>query len=143
MARFRTTVFSRWDQDTAFRYMSDFSNAAAWDPGVRSARKINEGEVGLGTKFELVTSFNGRELPLTYVVTVFEPPRRMVVRAETDKVLSLDDVTLHPAPGGTNVTYDASLRTRGWFQLTAPVVALLFKGIGERARAGLERELNG
>lgn len=142
MARYRTTVSSKWDMETAFRYMSDFSNSASWDPGVSSAQTINAGEVGLGTKFDLVASFNGRSLPLTYEVTAFDPPRRVVLRAESPMVISIDEVTFTPTARGTDVTYDALLRTRGWFRLASPVIVVMFKGIGDRAKMGLERELN-
>lgn len=142
MARYRTTVSSKWDVNTAFRYMSDFSNSATWDPGVASAEKTSKGEVGLGTKFELVANFNGRQLPLTYEVTAFDPPRRVVLRAETPMVFSIDEVTFASTTHGTDVTYDADLRVRGWLRLASPVVALMFKGIGDKARAGLQRELN-
>ena len=142
MARYRTTVSSKWDVATAFDYMADFSNSATWDPGVASAQTLSAGVVGLGTTFELVTTFNGRSLPLTYEITAFDPPRRVVLRAESSKVVSIDEVTFTPTANGTDVTYDALLRTRGSFRLAAPVIALLFKGIGDRAKAGLERELN-
>ncbi len=141
MAHYRTTVTSPWDAATAFAYMADFAHSATWDPGVVTARQVSSGEVGLGTRFDLVASFNGRELPLTYEITVFEPPRRVVLRAQTDMVISVDEITFDSRAEGTDVTYDAELRTRGWFRLAAPVVALMFKGIGDRARAGLQREL--
>jgi uncharacterized protein YndB with AHSA1/START domain len=138
----RTTVSSKWDVNTAFAYMADFSNSATWDPGVASAHQVGDGDVGQDTKFELLANFNGRQLPLTYEVTAFDPPHRMVLRADTDMVLSIDEITFTPRDGGTDVTYDADLRTRGWFQLAASVVALMFKGIGDHARAGLQSELN-
>lgn len=142
MARYRTTVASQWDPARAFAYMADFSHAATWDPGVASARRLGDAEIARGTKFELLANFNGRQLPLTYEITVFEPPRRVVLRAETDMVISVDEVTFTPRDGGTDVTYDADLRTKGWFRLAGPVVALMFKKIGDRARVGLQRELN-
>ena len=142
MAHYRTTVTSKWDVTTAFAYMSDFSNAATWDPGVVSAHRVGDGDVALGTTFELVANFNGRQLPLTYEVIAFDRPRRVVLRAQTNLVLSIDEITFAASEHGTEVTYDADLRTRGWFKLAAPVVALMFKGIGDRARGGLQRELN-
>ncbi len=142
MAHYRTTVSSKWDVTTAFTYMADFSNSATWDPGVVSAHRVSPGEVGLGSTFELLASFNGRQLPLTYEVTAFDPPHRVVLRAQTDMVISLDEITFSSTDRGTDVTYDADLRTRGWFKLAAPVVALMFQRLGDRARAGLQRELN-
>lgn len=142
MAHYRTTVSSPWNIETAFGYMADFTHSATWDPGVTSAERLTSGEVGLGTKFALVAVFNGRPMPLTYEITAFDPPRRVVLRAVTSRVESIDEVTFVTTATGTDVTYDATLRTRGSFRLAAPIVALLFRGIGERARVGLARELN-
>ena len=142
MARFATTVSSTWDVQRAFDYMADFAHSAVWDPGVDSATKVGADPVGLGTRFDLVTSFNGRSLPMSYEITSFESPRRVVLRAETPLVLSLDEITLVPTATGTDVTYVAVLKTRGWLRVAAPLVARVFRGVGERARVGLQRELN-
>lgn len=142
MARYRTTVPSRRPIDEAFDYMADFSHARDWDPSVTSALRIGEGAIGLGTTFELVTMFNGRAMPLTYEVTAYDPPRRVALRAQTPLVISFDEITFESSGDGTDVTYDATLHTRGWLRLASPVISLMFKGIGDRARAGLARELN-
>ena len=142
MARYRTTVPSRRPIDEAFDYMADFSHARDWDPSVTSARRVGEGDIGLGTTFELVTTFNGRAMPLTYEVIAYDPPRRVALRAQTPLVISLDEITFESTDDGSDVTYDATLRTRGWLRLVSPVVSVMFKGIGDRARDGLARELN-
>ena len=79
---------------------------------------------------------------MSYEITSFESPRRVVLRAETPLVLSLDEITLVPTATGTDVTYVAVLKTRGWLRVAAPLVARVFRGVGERARVGLQRELN-
>ncbi len=142
MARFETTVSSAWDVQRAFDYMADFAHSAVWDPGVETAVQVGTDPVGLGTRFDLVTTFNGRSLPMTYEITAYEAPRRVVLRAQTPLVMSLDEITFVPTSTGTDVTYVAVLKTRGWLRLAAPLVARVFRGVGERARAGLQRELN-
>jgi hypothetical protein len=62
--------------------MTDFSDSATWNPGVASEHPIHDGDVGLGTKFERLANFIGRQLPLNYEVTAFDPPHRVVVRAD-------------------------------------------------------------
>jgi hypothetical protein len=141
VARFEATVSSTWDVDTAFAYMADFSHSAVWDPGVTTATRVGDGDVALGSRFDLVTSFNGRTLPLTYEVTTFDAPRRVVLSAETPLVRSVDEITISPRASGSTVTYVATLTTRGWLRLFTPLVARVFQGVGEKARAGLEREL--
>ena len=64
MARYRTTVPSRWPHRRGLRLHGRFLAFRHWDPSVTSARRVGEGDVGLGTTFELVTTFNGRAMPL-------------------------------------------------------------------------------
>jgi len=81
-------------------------------------------------------------MPLDYVIAAHELAKRLVLVAQTDRVKSTDEITFVAAGTGTDVTYDADLRTLGWFRLAAPIVALAFKGLGDNAKAGLQRELN-
>src|ERR1700693_336602 len=60
VTRYRTTVSSKWDLDRTFYYVSDFSHCSQWNPDVTSSLQISAGEVGLGTKFDLIANINGR-----------------------------------------------------------------------------------
>ena len=53
MARYRTTIESSLPPDVAFAELADFSSAERWDPGVISARRVDNGELGLGSRFHL------------------------------------------------------------------------------------------
>jgi hypothetical protein len=57
-------------------------------------------------------------------------------------VISLDTITFAPTAAGTEVTYDARLQPKGAMKLAAPLLALLFRRLGDNAASGLERELN-
>jgi len=142
MAHYRTTISSRMDVATAFDYMADFSNAATLDPGVVAAEKLGDGPVALGSRFLLQAAFGKSVLPLEYVIAAYEPGKRLVLVAETDKVKSVDEITFASTPEGSAVTYDAVLDTRGSFRWATPIVAVMFRGIGNKAREGLRRELN-
>ena len=142
MARYVATVHSRKPQGEAFDYLADFSSVREWDETAVRARMLGE-RPGLGTEFEVVVRFAGRELPFVYRTMTFERPERIVVRAESSTVVSEDTITFSPgADGGSEVTYDADLRAKGLLKLADPILALMFKRLGDNARAGLERELN-
>ena len=66
--------------ENAFAFVGDFVNSTAWDPGVADARNVTGEPVGVGTRYELTVLFGGRRLPMTYEVTVFDPPNRVVLR---------------------------------------------------------------
>lgn len=143
MSRYRTTVPSRRATDDAFDYMANFAHSVAWDPGVLEAHRVSGGPIGLGSRFLLVTEFLGRRIPLEYAITHYERPHRLELTAQNASVRSVDVVTFAATDEGTDVTYDATLLPRGPLRLAGPLLSLAFRRIGDRARAGLARELNG
>ena len=65
-----------------------------------------------------------------------------MLRAETPTVVSEDTITVSALPGsGAQVTYDARLRLRGALRVADPVLGLLFRRVGDRAKAGLAATL--
>lgn len=141
MARYRTTIVSTLAPETAFAELSDFSSAERWDPGVVEARRLDEGALGVGSRFRVVARFAGRNVPLEYVIATFDPPRTVALRADSATVVSLDTITFEPDPLGTAVTYDADLRLKGPLRIFEPLLALAFGRIGDRARDGLRDAL--
>lgn len=141
MARYRTSVSTGRRPDDAFAFMASFENVAVWDPGVVEAERLGTGPLDVGSRFRVVVSSAGRKLPLEYRITEFDPPQRVVLIAETATLRSLDRITVQPAPGGSTVTYDADLELLGLLRFFNPALALVFNRVGDRAAAGLRREL--
>ena len=69
MAHVVKTVTTAWSPGRAFAYMADFSHAAEWDPGVAEATRVDGGDVGQGSVFDLTVLVGGRRLPMRYEVT--------------------------------------------------------------------------
>ena len=137
MPRYTTVISSTWDRPRAFAYMSDFSNAQEWDPGVTSARRVDGPPVEVGSTFDLDVVFAGRTMTLRYEVVDLEPGRRVVFKASTDSLESLDTLTFQDRNGGTDVTYDAALTFKGLATVANPLLGLGFKRVGDRARDSL------
>lgn len=142
MPRYVATVGSGMKPEALFDYMADFASAAEWDPSVVSAERLDSGGAKLGSRFRIVVKLLGSESPFDYEVIEYVRPNRVVVRAETDAVSSLDEMTIEPRGEGSALTYDAQLELKGPRKLLAPVMAVLFRRLGDNAKAGLERELN-
>jgi carbon monoxide dehydrogenase subunit G len=143
MAHYSTTVQSNKSREVAFHFLADFANAAEWDPGVASGERLTDQPIGPGSRFRLMCRFLGRQIPFEYRITAFEAPSRVVFVADQGRLSSVDEIRFVEADGGTSVTYDANLRLKGPLgQLMDPLIALAFRRIGERAAAGLRRELN-
>ncbi len=142
MARYTTTIRSSLSPTEALARLADFSSAAEWDPGVASARRLDEGPAHVGSRVALVARVGRRSVPLTYEVVELVEGERVVHAAEARLYRSLDTITIAPHGDGALVTYDARLEGRGGFALAEPLLALALRRIGDRARAGLERYVN-
>jgi carbon monoxide dehydrogenase subunit G len=142
MARYTTSVRTPMPAEDAFAYLADFSTTAEWDPGVAEAERLDDGPLRAGSRFRVVARTMGRDVPLVYEVTAYEPPHRIELRGESSTVVSLDEITVEPAGGGALVTYDARLTLKGALRLADPLLGIVFRRVGDRAAAGMRRALN-
>ncbi len=145
MARYRASMHSPTDPRSVFAYLSRFDRAVEWDPGVTAGQMLTDEPVGIGSKFRLDARFLGRTLPLVYEIVTFDPPNRIVLRAQTAAIRSTDTISFAEAPGetapGTVVVYEALLEGKGPLRFAEPAISLLFRRIGDRAAAGLRARL--
>ncbi len=142
MARYTGTVTTSRAPEEVFDYLANFSSVAEWDPGVKEACPINAGGARRGARFKVVARFLGRDVPLVYHTAELDRPRRVVLLADDETLVSRDTISFQPmTQGGTLVTYDADLRLKGARRLAEIPMRLLFRRVGDRARAGLEEAL--
>ena len=141
MPRYQTVINSTWKVEEAFAFMSDFSNAMRWDPGVLSARRIDTGEVRAGSSFDLTVAFAGRQMTLRYTVQSLEISRQIVLVASTRLLESIDTLTFTPNGETCRMAYDARLRLKGLAGVANPLLALVFRRIGDGARDSLRTVL--
>jgi Polyketide cyclase / dehydrase and lipid transport len=149
MATYEATIPSARPADETFGYVATFSNAAHWDPGVRSGQALDAGQIRVGSRYRLVVSFLGRGLPLTYHVTSYSAENREVVLDAASGLLrARDRITVRPfrpadGPAGSRslVSYRADVTMRGPLRLLEPLLSRGFAAVGDRAAAGLARIL--
>ena len=142
MARYETTIESRLPAAEAFAYMADFANARFWDPSVSEASRIDEGALEVGSTFDLVARFAGRDVPLRYTIVSYEPPQQVVLEARRPGFVSRDTITVEPAENGSNVHYDAILAFSGLGRLFDPIMQRIFNRVGAQATTGMKTALN-
>ena len=142
MARYVTTIESSLAQAEAFAYMADFANARVWDPSVSEARRVGGGPLGVGSAFDLVARFGGRDVQLSYEIVEYVSPRRVVLEARRPGFASKDTITVEPAGDGSVVNYDATLVFGGVGRLLDPLMQRIFNRVGARATVGMKTALN-
>ena len=129
--------------EAAFDFVADFTNAHAWDPGTVWSRRAaaGDGPVGVGTTFELGVRMGGRVAPMTYRITRFERPSRVVLVGEGSGVESVDDIRFERSGDGTAIDYAADIRLQGFRRLLQPFLGGTFERIGRDAAAGMAAAL--
>lgn len=142
MARYATTIASCLAPADSFMYMAHFDHALEWDPSVVEARRLDDGELGNGSTFRIVSTFAGRPVPLRYEITEFVAGRRVVLEAWNRSFSSVDTITIVAAGAASQVTYEARLIFKGISRIADPLMQLLLHRVGRKADASLRTHLN-
>jgi len=143
MATYTATVISSKPIDEAFTYLADFRTAPEWDENTVSSDLTKGDPFSTGATYKVVTEFGGRELTLEYETVEIQRPDRVVLTSGTGMAGITDTMTFKALPDGrTEVTYSANVAPKGLAKILDPVFALIFKRVGDKAVAGLRRELD-
>ncbi|WP_203336752.1 SRPBCC family protein [Nocardioides limicola] len=139
----RRIVTTRAPLAAVFDYLADFSTTTEWDPGTVRTTRV-DGDGGVGTRYENISRFLGRQTRLIYVVEEFVPLQRIALRGENDTVLARDAIDVSATiDGGTQVTYHASFDFHGVGRVLAPLLAPAFRRLGDKGARGLAEALTG
>ena len=119
MALITLTQFIRRPVDEVFNTVIDAGNYAAWNPTITSSRRLGEGEIGEGSRFEWKLKGFGK------VIQEFQEFKRneRVRIVPQIKSLSGGHRFLFTAQGdSTRVDHELEMVPRGIFRLLAPMV---------------------
>jgi hypothetical protein len=142
MATFDFRATSEKPAEELLAFFADMTNAKGWDPSITKAVRLDDGPVGLGSRFEVTLRALGRDLVLTYEITEHRPPGKVVLRAESGLFTSEDTITLTPVgEGRTEVHYQARLSGKGLTVLFDPAFKLSINHFGNQAGKELAARL--
>ena len=143
MTRFQRRIVVERPIHETFAFVSDLRNAPKWDPTVREAVKLSEGEIGLGTSFRLTSRLPGPgvgrlTLERPYEVIDFSPPTadrpgRIRMEGETRVARYVEAVTFTSCPEGTQLDYDARLGVKGILTPSRWLAWFAARWMGKRA----------
>lgn len=137
MTFLKETATTTLSPDDAFAHVGDFANIDNWDPGVTRSVKATAGDVSVGTIYDLVLDYRGREMNMQYEVTDYEPTKRIVLVGTGGPIKAVDTISFEPNGDGTLVTYEAHLQLRGIARIIQPLMKGRFEAIGDAAGKGL------
>ena len=126
----------------AFDYAANFENIQDWDPGVVTSQRVGDGPVAVGSAFDLVTVFKGRESDMTYTITELDRPRRVVLKGEGKLLSAVDTMEFSETAGGTEIRYTADLTFKGIAKIGTLFVRDDLDQLGRDAVDGLKTALD-
>jgi carbon monoxide dehydrogenase subunit G len=143
MARISAPLSIPIPPELAFDNVADFTTTATWDPGITGSERLDDGPLGVGSRFEVHVKLGPVSVPLVYEITTYDRPHRVVLETKGLVYHGEDDVTFAPHDDGTQVTWNAMFRLRGPGMLLDPALGVGFRRTVAEAVEGLERFLRG
>ena len=139
MTRIHERIETTLPIEAAYDCIADFANNQVWDPGTEWSRRAagEEGPVQAGSTFELGVKMGGRIAPMTYRITHYERPTRVVLEGEGSGVTSVDDIRFQATGDATAIDYAADIQLGGLLRLVQPFLGGRFEQIGKDAAAGM------
>lgn len=138
MARVSAPLTVPIPPEVAFDNLADFTTTAVWDPGIVATERLDDGPLGVGSRFEVHVKLGPVSVPLEYEITAYDRPHRVVLETKGLLYHGVDDVTFAADEDGTQVTWNASFRLRGPGRLLDPALGVGFQGTVADAVRGLE-----
>jgi uncharacterized protein YndB with AHSA1/START domain len=104
--------------EDVYRFVTEAEQETDWRrPYVRSSRKLTDGPVGVGTRFETVNHFWGKNETVVTEITALEPPTLLSWKQVNKGTFVTDGgYRLEPANGGTRFTLELIGEGKGLFK---------------------------
>ena len=114
---------SRSPEDV-FTYLTDLGRFTEWQEQVVSARPLDDGPMGVGSKASLTRRMGKRERTFTTELTDWNPPGSYAFRGIDGPVRPIGKGTLEPMDGGagTRFTFSIDFEGHGIGKLLVPLV---------------------
>jgi carbon monoxide dehydrogenase subunit G len=128
--------------DVVVGYLKDFARAEAWDPGTKSCRRTDSGDIRVGSTWHNVSEFRGRETELEYTLRRLDPEHLTFV-GKNKTATSTDEIALSSGDGVTTITYDATIEFHGLAKIAAPFLQSTFDKLADETEKQMTNVLNG
>ncbi|GAB2850667.1 SRPBCC family protein [Actinocorallia aurea] len=123
-------------------FLTDFTTAEQWDPGTVRCRRLDGGPVRVGSRFENVSRFRGKETTLVYRVEELVEGERVLLIGENKTVTTIDDLRFEPLGAGSRVRYQVDFRFKGLALLAVPFLRPSLTRLADDGAAQMRRVLD-
>jgi uncharacterized membrane protein len=128
-----------------FAYLEDAENNPGWIPNMRSCRWTTAPPVGVGSRYEQVSAFLGREIRTSFEVTEHDPGRLVTIESRAGSSFPITVTRMvDPRPdGGSRVTERVQGDPSGFYAIATPILRAMVTRNVERDYRNLKRVLEG
>lgn len=132
------------DPAGVFAYVADFENSPRWQSAVSESERLDEGEIGVGSRFREKADAFGMSGWVTIEITDFEPERLIGYRSTRFGIIApIASFEFAPAGDGTRMTVHGNPNPATPFQPLSSLIGFgakqMWKGNLATLRELLER----
>jgi uncharacterized membrane protein len=128
--------------DEVFAYLEDVGNNTQWLKGMRSCTWTTEPPVRVGSRYEQVAAFLGKEIRTSFEVTAHVPGRLITITSTEGSSFPLTvtrEVT--PVDGSSRVTETIQSDPGGFYRIAQPLLRTMVQRNIERDYRSLKQLL--
>ena len=105
-----------------FRAVIDVENFPRWNPTTKTARKLDTGDTGNGTRFELEIAGFGKTIQ---ELEEFEPDKRVRLVPHIKSLAGGHRFIFTSIEADTRVDHELEMTPRGFFKVMLPVIGIV------------------
>jgi uncharacterized protein YndB with AHSA1/START domain len=118
----QSTIINR-PASEVFAFVGDQTNAPRWQRGLETVRRIGDGPIGVGARYEFVRTMMGRTMSGENEYTQFEPDRYVAFRATSGGWPVEASYEVAPAGDGSRLIARIALQPSGTARIFQPLFA--------------------
>ena len=126
-----------------FAYITDHSNDKYWKPFVTESRKISEGLIGVGTRFEIVTVAWGYRRSGEVEILEYEPYHSFAYRGNDKLFPFVGQLSFSEVTTGTYIQGRVEFQAQGLWKILSPLPLIFFRSQTKRTFARLKQVMEG
>lgn len=115
--------------DDVFDFLADATNNPKWQRGMRSCAWTTESPIRVGSRYDQMARFLGKEIITHFEVVELEPPRRVVIRSQEGSSFPLTVArTVEPLDDGRcRATETVEGDPRGFYRVATPLLRAMVR----------------
>jgi uncharacterized protein YndB with AHSA1/START domain len=115
------TVTIQQAPEKVFSYLTDFEKLQQWTP-FKNVKMLTAGPMGVGSKFSQTVEIIGKTIESEVEVTDYQAPTLLALKSISGPVNFVQNFTLTPAAGGTELKVNMEGEPTGLLKVAQPLL---------------------